>query len=163
MMEQGIVLESVWVAVGFFVFVILVWRKVGAAVGKMLDERSENISSELKEAAKLRDEALEELQTYRQLHREAAEEAKTILQSAEVTANRIRENAEKNAIAAIKRQEQQADAKIKAAEASMVAELRERAAALAVATATEIITTKMDEKTSFALVDSAAAEIEKLN
>ena len=37
-MEHGIVLESVWVAVGFVVFVALVWRKVGAALGGMLDE-----------------------------------------------------------------------------------------------------------------------------
>ena len=32
-MEQGIVLESVWVAVGFIVFVALVWRKAGSAIG----------------------------------------------------------------------------------------------------------------------------------
>ncbi|MDC3234996.1 ATP synthase F0 subunit B [Candidatus Puniceispirillum sp.] len=162
-MGQGIVLESVWVAVGFIVFVVLVWRKGGAALGSMLDKRSEKISSELKEAAALRDDALEELQTFRRLHREAAEEAKIILQSAEATAQRIRETAENKAIAAVKRREQQADAKIKAAEASMVAELRERAAVLAAATASEIITSKLDKEASLNLVDSAAAEIEKLN
>ena len=122
MMDQEIVLESIWVAVGFIVFVVLIWRKVGAALRSMLDERSEKISNELKEAAALRDDALEELQVYRRLHREAAEEAKTILQSAEATAQRIREAAEIKALAAVKRREQQADAKIKAAEASMVAE-----------------------------------------
>ncbi len=162
-MDQGIVLESVWVAVGFVVFVALVWRKVGAALGGILDERSEKIKNELREAAALRDEAVEELQTYRRLHREAAEEAKTILQSAEATAQRIRETAEKNAIATVKRREQQADAKIKAAEASLIAELRERAAVLATATAAEIITSGLDEKSSLALVDSSATEIEKLN
>ena len=162
-MDQGIVLESVWVAVGFIVFVVLVWRKVGAALVSMLDKRSEKISSELKEAAALRDDALEELQTYRRLHREAVEEAKTILRSAEATAQRIRETAENKAIAAVKRREQQADAKIQAAEASMVAELRERAAVLAAATASEIITSKLDNEASLTLVDSAAAEIEKLN
>ena len=76
MMDQEIVLESIWVAVGFVVFVVLIWRKVGAALGSMLDERSEKISNELKEAAALRDDALEELQVYRRLHREAAAEAK---------------------------------------------------------------------------------------
>ena len=35
-MDQGIVIESVWVAVGFIVFVALIWRKVGAALGSML-------------------------------------------------------------------------------------------------------------------------------
>ena len=81
-MEQGIVLESVWVAVGFVVFIALVWRKAGGAIGTMLDDRSEKISSELKEASALREAALEELQSYQRLHREAAEEANAILQSA---------------------------------------------------------------------------------
>ena len=128
----------------------------------MLDQRAEKISSELKEAALLRDEALEELQNYRRLQQEAAEEAKAILQSAEATADRIREKAEKNAVAAIKRREQQAGAKIKAAEANMIGELRERAAVLAIATATEIIASELDEKASLALVDSAVSEVEKL-
>ena len=55
-MEQGLVLESVWVAVGFIVFIILIWRKAGAALGTMLDQRAEKISSELKEAALLREQ-----------------------------------------------------------------------------------------------------------
>ena len=45
----------------------------------------------------------------------------------------------------------------------MLAELRDRAASLAVATAAEIISSKLDDKTSLALVDKATAEIEKLN
>ena len=162
-MEHGIVLESVWVAVGFVVFIALVWRKAGAALGGMLDERSARISADLKEAQTLRDEAVAELKTYQRLHREAADEAKAIVKAAEATAERIRETAEKKAVAAVKRREQQADAKIKAAEASMIAELRDRAASLAIATASEIITTKLDETSSLAIVDNATAEIEKLN
>ena len=162
-MEQGIVLESVWVAVGFIVFIALIWRKFGSALGSMLDKRSDKISGDLKEAAALRDEAFKELQTYQKLHNEAAKEAKAILQSAEATAQRIREAAEKSAVAALERREQQANVKIKAAETTMIAELRERAAALTVATATDIITSKLDEKASLAMVDNAVAEIEKLN
>ena len=162
-MEQGIVLESVWVLAGVVVFVALVWRKIGAGVGGMLDERSLKIRDELKEAAALRDEALAELKNYQRLHHEAADEAKIIIKSAEATAHRIRETAEQNAIAAVKRREQQAEAKIKAAEVSMVNELRERAASLAVATASEIITSKLDDKAGLALVDTAATQMEKLN
>ena len=131
-MEHGIVLESVWVAVGFVVFIALVWRKAGAAIGGMLDERSAKILADLEEAKTLRDEAVAELKTYQRLHREAADEAKAIIKTAETTAERIRETAEKKAVAAVKRREQQADAKIKAAEASMIAELRDRAASLAI-------------------------------
>ena len=160
---EGIVMESVWVAVGFVVFIALIWRKVGAALSSMLDERSEKIKVDLEEARSLREAALEELHQFQRLHREAADEAKVILKTAEITAERIRENAEKAAAETVKRREQQATAKIKAAEVAMVNELRDRAANLAVATATEIISTKLDEAAGLALVDSAAAEIEKLN
>ena len=86
-----------------------------------------------------------------------------MLKNAEATAERIRENAEKAAAETVKRREVQASAKIKAAEAAMVKELQERAANLAIATATEIITSKLDEKASLDLVDTAVSEIEKLN
>ena len=86
-----------------------------------------------------------------------------MLKNAEATAERIRENAEKAAAETVKRREVQASAKIKAAEAAMVKELQERAANLAIATATEIITSKLDEKASLELVDTAVSEIEKLN
>ena len=162
-MEHGIVLESVWVAVGFVVFVALVWRKFGAALGNMLDERSAKISADLDEAQALREEALAELKKYQRLHREATDEAMAIVKAAKATAERIRETAEKKAVAAVKRREQQADAKIKAAEASMLAELRDRAASLSIATATEIISSKLSDETGLALVDKATAEIEKLN
>ena len=162
-MEEGIVMESVWVAVAFVFFVVLVWKKAGVVLATMLDERSEKIRTDLEEAKTLRDEAVSELQNYQRLHREAADEAKAIIKNAEITAERIRETAEKNASDAVKRREAQATAKIKAAEANMVAELRERAASLAVATATEIITSKLDKDASLAMIDEAAAEIEKMN
>ena len=160
---EGIVMESVWVAVGFAAFVALVWRKAGSALSAMLDARSKKIRTELDEARALREEALDELHQFQRLHREAADEAKTILKTAEATAERIRENAEKAGEDAIKRREQQATAKIKAAEAAMISDLREKAASLAIASAAEIITSKLDDKAGMGLIDEAAAEIEKLN
>ena len=55
-------------------------------------------------------------------------------------------------VAEVKRREQQADAKIKAAEANMMAELRDHAASLAIATARNHLV-KIDDRTSLALVD----------
>jgi hypothetical protein len=72
-------------------------------------EPAEKINSELKEALALRAAALEELQSYQQLHLKTAEESKAILQKAEATAQRIRETAEKNAVATVKRLKQQAE------------------------------------------------------
>ena len=160
---EGIVMESVWVAVGFIAFVALVWKKAGTALSGMLDARSAEIRTELDEARALREEALDELHQFQRLHREAADEAKAILKTAEATAERIRENAEKAAEETIKRREQQATAKIKAAEAALVTDLRDKAATLAIASAAQIITSKLDDQSGLALIDDSAAEIEKLN
>ena len=45
----------------------------------------------------------------------------------------------------------------------MVSELRAKAASLAVASAAQIITSKLDDDAAMGLIDNAAAEIEKLN
>ena len=42
--------ESAWVAVGFSLFIVLIWKKAGAALASMLDNRSDRISAELDEA-----------------------------------------------------------------------------------------------------------------
>ena len=160
---EGIVWESVWVAVGFVIFVALVWKRIGSVLNTMLDDRSARIKADLDEARTLREEALDELHQFQRLHREAAEEAKAILKNAEATAERIRENAEATAKETIKRREQQATAKIRAAETAMIKELREKAASLAVASAAQIITSMLDDKAGLALIDEAAGEIEKLN
>ena len=87
---EGIVWESVWVAVGFVIFVALVWKRIGSVLNTMLDDRSARIKADLDEARTLREEALDELHQFQRLHREAAEEAKAILKNAEATAERIR-------------------------------------------------------------------------
>ena len=162
-MMDGIVWESVWVAVGFVTFIALVWKKAGAVLGAMLDERSNKIKTDLDEARELREAALDELHQFQRLHREASEEAKSILKTAEATAERIRENAEKAAEETIKRREQQATAKIKAAETAMINELRDKAASLAIASAAQIITSKLDNDAGLALIDDPANDIDKLN
>ena len=42
---EGIVWESVWVAVGFVIFVALVWKRVGNVLNTMLDDRSARIKA----------------------------------------------------------------------------------------------------------------------
>ena len=39
--------EAMWVALGFVLFVVLVWKKAGVALAETLDTRSAKIKSEL--------------------------------------------------------------------------------------------------------------------
>ena len=64
--------EAMWVALGFVLFVALVWKKAGAALAETLDTRSAKIKSELDEARKLHEEAKFELDSLKSLKRDAA-------------------------------------------------------------------------------------------
>ena len=81
--------ESMWVALGFVLFVILVWKKAGAALSETLDSRSAAIKAELDEARKLHEEAKAELVALKGLKSEAEREAKTIVTNAKAAAERF--------------------------------------------------------------------------
>ncbi len=161
--ENGpLINEGVWVAISFVVFVGLVWKKAGAALGTMFDQRADEIKTTLDEAKSLREEAQAELKKYQRMHREAADEAETITANALAAAEKIRTNAEAAAEAAIKRKEDQATAKIKAMEAEVVGELRSRAAELATAAAADLIKGKLDNDAASKLIKADVAQIKKL-
>lgn len=151
--------ETMWVALGFALFVILVWKKAGAALAQTLDTRSAKIKFELDEARKLHEEAKAELDSLKGLKSEAEKEAKTIVENAKVAAGRIRETAAQKAEENVARREAQAAAKILASEAALVNELRAKAAGLAVDAARELIAERMDEETSLRLVEASVEQI----
>lgn len=154
--------EGVWVAISFVVFVGLVWKKAGAAMAAMFDQRANEIRTTLDEARTLRDDAQAELTKYQRMSREAAEQAEQITANAMAAADKIREDAAVAAEAAIKRKEEQAAAKIKAMESEVVAELRNRAAELATAAAGELIKDNLDKAAAVKLVKSDIDSIKKL-
>ncbi len=161
--ENGpLINEGVWVAISFVVFVGLVWKKAGAALGTMFDQRANEIKTTLDEAKSLREEAQAELKKYQRMHREAADQAETITANAMAIADKIRSDAEAAAEARIKRKEDQATAKIKAMEAEVVGELRNRAAELATAAAADLIKSNMNKDTATTLIQSDVDQIKKL-
>ncbi len=154
--------EAMWVALGFVLFVVLVWKKTRVAFATTLDTRSAKIKSELDEARKLHEEAKSELDSLKGLRRDAEKEAKTIVANAKAAANRIRETAAQKAVETVARREAQAAAKIQASEAALVNELRTKAANLAVDAARELIPEKMDEDTSLKLIETSVKQIASL-
>ena len=151
--------EAMWVALGFVLFVVLVWKKAGVALAETLDTRSAKIKSELDEARKLHEEAKSELDSLKGLKRDAEKEAKTIVANAKAAANRIHETAAQKAVETAARREEQAAAKIQASEVTLVNELRAKAASLAVDAARDLIAEKMDEDASLKLVETSVKQI----
>ena len=154
--------ESAWVALGFVIFIGLVWRKVGTALGSLLDSRAQKIQEELSEAENLRSEAEAELRRLKILQNEAEEDAKLIVADARATADRIQSAAVEKAEVAIKRREAQATAKIAAAEAAVITDLRTKATSIAIAASKEVLVAELNSELGSSIIDDSLSQIESL-
>ena len=154
--------ESAWVALGFVIFIGLVWRKVGTALGSLLDSRAQKIQEELSEAENLRSEAEAELRRLKILQNEAEEDAKLIVADARATADRIQSAAVEKAEVAIKRREAQATAKIAAAEAAVITDLRTKATSIAISASKEVLAAELNSELGSSIIDDSLSQIESV-
>ena len=149
-----------WVAISFTIFVVaLVFLKLPAMVGKILDQRSEGIAGQLEEARKLREEAQALLASYERQQRDAEGETQEILEHAQAEAERATKDAQIALEEAIARREALAQDKITQAEAAAVKEVRNVAVDVAVATAQKLITENLGTEQADGLVDKSITEL----
>ena len=129
-----------WVLVSFILFVILlVYLKVPAMVGRMLDERSARIAKDLAEAAQLREEAQALLLSYQQKRIEAEKDAVNIIAQAKADAEDYAVEARRKLGETLDRRAKQAEQKIAQAEAQAIKDVRTIATDIAVAAATRLV------------------------
>lgn len=150
------------VLISFVLFVaVLVYLKVPGLVGGMLDTRADNIRKELDEARSLREEAQAILAGYERKQREVAEHAEGIVAHAKVEAANAATQAKEDLKASIERRLAAAQDQIASAEAAAVREVRDQAAAVAIAAASDVIAKSMTAKDGGALIDAAIADVAK--
>ncbi|MGQ9365275.1 F0F1 ATP synthase subunit B family protein [Azospirillum sp. ST 5-10] len=148
-----------WVAVAFVIFVVLVWKRAGAAISSMLDTRAEKIRAELDEAQRLREDAQATLANYQRRQRDAVKEAEAIVVHAREEAERFRTAAQADLEAALKRREAQAMERIAQAEAQALAEVRNLTVDIAMAAARRVLAEGITPAQSDRLVDQAIADL----
>jgi F-type H+-transporting ATPase subunit b len=153
---------TMWVSLAMLlVTVLLVWKRVPAAIGKSLDAKIDTIRNQLAEAETLRKEA-EGLKAEYQAKASAAEsDAAAIIERARHEAEAIVAKAGEDAEALIERRGRMAEDKIAAEERAALAELRSAAAQAAAKAAARIIAERNDPSTDSRLVDQAIAGLGK--
>ena len=151
--------ESAWVALGFVIFIAVVWKKAGLAISDLLDKRVQKIKNDLEEAESLRIEAEKELKKFKSMQKEAINDAKRIVADAQVAADRILSAANEKANESIKRREAQAEAKIAAAEAAVISELRTKAASIAISASKEILSSELNGELNSSIIDDSVSQI----
>ena len=148
-----------WVAVAFLIFLALVWKPVGRAIGGALDGRARRIKDELDEAVRLREEAQALLARYQRQQTEAIEEAKRIVaQAKDIAGLQAREGGEALE-RALKHREAQAIDRIARAEQEAIGHVRATAVDLAARAAERVLAEHLDAEKREALTDAAIAEL----
>ena len=141
------------------VIVLMLWKKVPAAIGKALDAKISVIREQLAEAEALRKEA-EALKAEYQAKADAAgAEAEAMLGRARVEAEAIVVKAQADAEALVARRTKMAEDKIAAEELAAVNELRTAAATAAAKAAARLIAERHDASADQALVDRSIGEL----
>ena len=153
------------VSIAFLIFVgILLYFKVPALVGGMLDKRADSIKSELDEARALREEAQALLASYERKQKEVQAQADRIVASAKEEAQNAAVAAKDEIARSITRRLAAAEEQIASAEANAVKEVRDQAIIVAVGAAKEVLAKQMDAKAAGALIDESIAVVgEKLH
>lgn len=147
---------TAWVSLTMAVFIgILLFKKVPAVIGGVLDGRIAQIKSQLAEAAKLRAEAEALKGEYEAKLAGAAGEAEAMRKSAESEAATLLADAKVNAAALVARRQKMAEDKIGAAERSAIAGIRAKAVNAATSAAATLIAQNHDAATDKPLVDNA--------
>jgi len=154
-----------WVAVAFVIFVgVLGYFQAHKRLVKSIDDRREDIKSELDEARRLKGEAEALLASYRRKQQEAEREAETIVASAKAEAERLAGEAEAKIEEFVLRRTKMAESKIAQAEAQALADVRSAATELAVAAAETILTHSVKGKVADDLLAKGIADLKaKLN
>lgn len=149
------------VLIAFIVFIgVLFYFKVPSMLTGLLDKRAEGIQSELDEAKALHEEAKALLASYERKMVEVQEQADRIVTQAKESAREAADQAKLDLAASIERRVQTAQDQIASAEAGAVKQVRDEAARIAIASASDVIAKEMSAIKAGSLIDDAIKTVD---
>lgn len=154
-MEHLLQDPTVWVGIGFFIFVALFVWKAFPLLGKGLDDYGNKIATEIATAQALRKEAQELLDAAEKKSAAAERNASEIIERAKFEAKLIADEAEKDIEREIERKMKIAEEKIQRAEVAAVENVRKKAVEKAIEAASEAIRKELTGAKSEQLVEKS--------
>ena len=154
--------SKLWVLIPLLLFFALIIQK-GAhkAISATLDERANRIQAELDESKRLREEAQTLLASYQRKQKEAEAQAEDILKQARSDAENMAAQARKDLAERLERRAAQAEAKIASAEAQAMADVKAKAAEMALAAAENLLRSDITASKHSELVKTGISQIGK--
>lgn len=138
---------------------VLIYFKVPAILGRLLDGRAETIRKDLDEAKRLREEAQEIYASYERRQREVATQAEQIVVNAKREAEAQAARAKEDLKTSIERRLKGAEEQIASAENDAVRAVRDRAVSAAIAAASELLGAQVKAGQRSAGIDDAIADV----
>ncbi|MFV0472672.1 MAG: ATP F0F1 synthase subunit B [Pikeienuella sp.] len=138
---------------------LLIYLKVPGKIGALLDARADRIRTELEEARQLREEAQSLLASYERKQKEVEKQAAEIVERARAEALRAAELGKAELEHSISRRLKTAEDQIASAEAAAMKEVRDRAVAVAISAARDVIAKNMTKKSGAELIDASIKEV----
>jgi len=165
-MEHAVHLPEGWgdptlyviIAVALFL-VMMMYFGIHKKIAAGLDARTDKIKAELEEARRLREEAQALLASYQRKQKEAEAQAEDIIKQARQDAENMAANARKDLAERLERRAAMAEAKIANAEVQALAEVRGRAADIALDAAQDLLKTGLSSAEKAKLVKSGIASM----
>ena len=153
------------VLLAFLAFIgILLYFRVPAMLGGLLDKRAEGIRADLDEARRLREEAQEIYASYERRQREVKGQAEEIVANARRDAETQAARAKDELARSIDRRLKAAEDQIASAENDAVRAVRDRAVTAAVAAASQILAAQVQSGNRSAGIDAAIDDVaQRLN
>ena len=149
------------VLIGFLCFIgFLVYMGVPGRLTGMLDARAVQIKSDLNEARALREEAKTILASYERKQAEVREQAERIVASAREEALAASRQAKLDLAQSITRRIASAEEQIAAAENAVLRDVRDKAVALAVSVASDVLGKQMTKDAAASSIDAAIGQVE---
>lgn len=149
------------VAIGFFCFIgILVYFGVPKMLTKALDDRADQIKSELDEAKALREEAQTLLASYERKQKDVQSQADAIVAAAKEEAEAAAVKAKEDIATSVARRLAAAEDQIASAQASAVKEVKDQAVSVAIAAASSLMAKGMTAASANKMIDASIAEVE---
>lgn len=148
------------VSIAFVLFIgVLLYLKVPKLVAKMLDDRAAGIRTEIDDARALQEEAKTILASYERKRKEVAEHTVSIIASAKAEAEAAAEQAKADLKETIARRLVAAEEQIQSAQEAAVREVKDKAVAVAIAAASDVINKGMAAKDANGLIDAAIKDV----
>jgi len=154
---------TIWVFLATILFLLaLVYFGVHKKIATSLDNRSNKIRDELEEARRLREEAQALLASFQRRQKEAEEQADDIIKQARRDAEMMAVNARKDLAVRLERRTVQAEAKIATAETKAMADVKAKAAEMALETAEKLIRSGTNSNQHANLIKDGIAQMGKV-